>query len=195
MSEFTVILNTSKTIQQLLQEKINEDFEIIGNPINIVLVAPNDTNVDYQIGLYLYDIKEITEIRRTAPIIEGDFRKEPPKLLELSYILFSNHRAQTRLDADTEQKFFGRALQVIYDTGITNLKELNSDNQFIQTDEKVAISVINQNFEDKTKVWTAFQSPYRLSVCFTVSAIELDSRRIETISRVRETTVTAKQMR
>ena len=145
--------------------------------------------------MYLYDIKEITEFRRTAPIIDGDFRKEPPKLLELSYILFSNHRAQTRLDTDTEQKFFGRALQVIYDNGITNLKELNSENKFIQTDDKVAISVINQTFEDKTKIWTAFQSPYRLSVCFTVSAIELDSRRIETISRVTETTVTATQLK
>ena len=116
-------------------------------------------------------------------------------MLELSYILFSNHRAQTRLDADTEQKFFGRALQVIYDNGVTNLKELNSDNKFIQSDEKMSISVINQTFEDKTKIWTAFQNPYRLSVCFTVSVIELDSRKIETISRVTEATVTAKQVK
>jgi len=41
---------------------------------------------------------------------------------------------------------------------------INSYNKFIQTDDKIAISVINQTFEDKTKVWTAFQGLYRLSI-------------------------------
>ena len=191
MAEFTIISDTSKTILRMLKDKLCENNEPIESDAGIMLVAPNDTNADYQLGLHLYDIKEVGEYRRSTPLLDGNIRTQPPKLLELHYMLFSNPRSQTRIDAEKEQSIFGRALQVLYDAGIISLAESNIF--FTPGEESVSVSVLNQSFEDKVKIWSAFQSPYRLCICFVVSPVTLSSRRSTTVTRVTEVTFETKQ--
>jgi len=175
----------------MLQKKIHENNALIGSNLGISLISPSESNVDYQLGLYLYDVRELAEYGRTAPVIEGNFRIHPPKLLELSYMLFVNHRGQNRIDATTEQNIFGCAVQTIYDTPTINIITLEPSSE--QSEETVRLSVINHTFEDKVKIWSAFQSPHRLSVCFNVSPVVLSSHRKDEINRVTEAIVTAKQ--
>ena len=56
------------------------------------------------------------------------------------------------------------------------------------------IQFLNLNNEEKNKIWNVPNVPYRLSLCFSVSPVELESTRerkvqrvIDVISEVKET--------
>jgi len=192
MAEFTIISTTSRVILKMLTDNLCENNENdlsesrikLIEPNDIKLISPNATSGDYQLGLHLYDIKEIGEYRRSVPLMEGNFRSQPPKLLELYYMLFCNPNPQMVVEAEKEQVIFGRALQVLYDASIIKFSNLANSNILSQSEESVSVSVLNHSFEEKVKIWSAFQKPYRLSIGFTVSPVNLSSRRISEVTRV-----------
>ena len=190
MLDYRVIPETSKVILEMLHEKLCENGHPVA-PANVKFITPNDTSVDYHVGLHLYDVREIFGYQQTAPITNENTRVRPPKMLELHYMLFSNPKAQNTITTDEEHAIFSRALQVIYDAGNVPLPE--SEVFSIANMEGLMVSFVNHSLEDKIKIWSAFQSPYRLSIFFTVSPVILPSRRIDVISRVTKTTVKATQ--
>jgi hypothetical protein len=181
MADFSIISDTSAALLGLLRENLCPDP--IASPQSIALVSPTDKNVDFQLGLYLYDLKELAEYRNTTPIHgENNLRTRPPKPLSLYYMLFINNKAQIAAGAEMEQRIFGRAIQALGDNGGLNLSRTNP--YLLPDEETVTISLINHSFEDKTKIWSALQSPYQVGVYFMASPVMLSSRVQERISRV-----------
>lgn len=186
MADFSIISDTSSALLKLLRENLCPDPVV--SPESISLVSPSDKNGDFQLGLYLYDLRELCEYRNTTPVHnENSLRTRPPKPLSLYYVLFINNKAQISAGAEMEQRIFGRAIQTISDCGRLGLSEANP---YLQPDEDTAaISLLNHSFEDKTKIWSALQSPYQMGVYFMVSPVLLSSRVQERITRVTEGTI------
>jgi len=186
MADYSIISDASASLLGLLRENLCPDPVV--SPESIILVSPSDKNSDYQLELYLYDRKELSEYRNTTPIHgEGNFRERPPKLLSLYYILFINNKAQIAAGAEMEQRILGKIIQTLMDAGSLSLSETNP--YLKPAEEMASISILNHNFEDKTKIWSALQSPYQVGIYFMVSPVMLSSRVKEKITRVTETEI------
>ncbi len=181
MADFSIVADTSAALLRLLRESLCP--EPVLSPESIALASPNDKNMDFQMGLSMYDLRELSEYRSTAPIHGTDNqRARPPRPLSLYYLLFVNNKAQIAAGAELEQRIFGRAMQALGDAGALGLAEQNP--YLSPGEESAAITLLTLSFEDKTKIWAAMQSPYQMAVYFTVAPILLSSRVKEPITRV-----------
>ena len=185
MADFSIISDASSALLKLLRENLCPDPVI--SPESIVLVSPSDKNSDFQLGLYLYDLRELSEYRSTTPVHStNNLRTKPPKPLSLYYVLFINNKAQIAAGAEMEQRIFGKAMQALMDAGSL---DITGANPYLQPDEETAsISLLNHSFEEKTKIWSALQSPYQVGIYFSTSPVMLSSRMQERIVRVTELT-------
>lgn len=180
MADFSIISDAGAAVLKLLRDNLCP--EPIPSPEAISMVSPNDKNGDFQLGVFLYDIKELAEYKQAGPVYKGDSRQNPPKPLALSYLLFVNSKAQIAAGAEMEQRIFGRAIQALMDNSLLRMDESNP--YLPEEEEQTAISLLNLSFEDKSKIWTALSVPYQLGVHFSVAPLLLAPRKQVPVSRV-----------
>lgn len=181
MADYSIVSDTSGAVIKLLRENLCP--ELIPSSESITLVSPTEKNGDFQLGLYLYDLKELSEYRTTRPQHNANnTRTFPPKPMTLYYLLFFNAKAQISTSADMEQRIFGKAIQVLMDNSTLNTAEINP---FVEEgEEQSTLSLLNLTFEEKTKLWSALSTPYQVGVYFTVAPVLISSKRTVDIRRV-----------
>lgn len=190
MAGYSIISDVSGGLLKTLRRDLCP--EPIQSPESIQLASPADKNADFQLGLYLYDFKELGECRVSAQTQRpGNLRQFPPRPLTLSYLLFLNSKAQIVAGADVEQRVLGRALQTLSDNPSVELSKLHSFQD--SADADAAITFLSLSFDDKTKIWSSLSVPYQIAVYFSVAPVLLSSTRSESFTRVRESTVTLHQ--
>ena len=114
MADYPIISDVSSYLVKLLRRKMCP--EPIPSPNNIEVSSPAEQDVDYILGLYLYDIRAEGEISVPPLMNTGKTRlAPPPKPYSLYYMLFINGSSQMGLQAHDTQKIIGRAAQVIND--------------------------------------------------------------------------------
>lgn len=117
MADYPIISDVSAYIVKLLREKMCP--EPIPSPNNIEVSSPAEQDVDYILGLYLYDIREEGEVSVPPMVAAGKTRlRRPPRPYSLSYMIFLNGSSQMGLKAHDIQKIIGRAAQVVNDGNI-----------------------------------------------------------------------------
>ena len=190
MADFSVVADVSAGLLRLLRAQMCPSP--VSAPESIRLAAPTDKNGDFQLGLYLYDLRELGEYRAGA-LQRGanNIRRRPPRPLTLHYMLFLNSKAQMATGAEAEQRILGRALQVLSDYPAVDVNELHPYSP--EPEEAAAISLLTLTFEEKTKIWAALSTPYQLGIYFSVSPLMLSSRREESFARVREVEIRGKR--
>lgn len=190
MADFSVVADVSAGLLRLLRAQMCPSP--VSAPGSIRLAAPTDKNGDFQLGLYLYDLRELGEYRAGALQRGADnIRRRPPRPLTLHYMLFLNSKAQMATGAEAEQRILGRALQVLSDYPAVDVNELHPYSP--EPEEAAAISLLTLTFEEKTKIWAALSTPYQLGIYFSVSPLMLSSRREESFARVREVEIRGKR--
>lgn len=186
MADFSIVADVSAALLKLLRAQMCP--VPVSAPEAIRLAAPTDKNGDFQLGLYLYDLREQGEYRAGAMQRGADnIRRRPPRPLALHYMLFLNSKAQIAAGAEAEQRILGRALQVLSDYPTIDVNEAHPYSQ--ELEESASVTILSMTFEEKTKVWSALSTPYQLGVYFSVSPLLLSSRRQESFARVREVEV------
>ncbi len=191
MSEFSIIADMSECLLKKLRDALCP--EAMQSPESIQLASPSDKNGDFQLGLFLYDIRDLNEYRTSQQTRGTDnVRTFPPKPLTLNYMLFLNSRAQIAAGAEAEQRILGRALQALSDEPIIDVTAAHS---YKPADEEDAgVTFLNLSFEDKTKIWSSLSVPYQVGVYFSVSPVLLSSRRVLPFSRVVATETSVEQL-
>lgn len=190
MADFSVVADVSAGLLRLLRAQMCPSP--VSAPESIRLAAPTDKNGDFQLGLYLYDLRELGEYRAGALQRGADnIRRRPPRPLTLHYMLFLNSKAQMATGAEAEQRILGRALQVLSDYPAVDVNELHPYSP--EPEEAAAISLLTLTFEEKTKIWAALSTPYQLGIYFSVSPLMLSSSREESFARVREVEIRGKR--
>lgn len=186
MADFSIVADVSAALLKLLRAQMCP--VPVSAPETIRLAAPTDKNGDFQLGLYLYDLREQGEYRAGAMQRGADnIRRRPPRPLALHYMLFLNSKAQIAAGAEAEQRILGRALQVLSDYPTIDVNEAHPYSQ--ELEESASVTILSMTFEEKTKIWSALSTPYQLGVYFSVSPLLLSSRRQESFARVREVEV------
>ncbi|QGR00146.1 DUF4255 domain-containing protein [Paenibacillus psychroresistens] len=179
MAQYTVIADVGITIVQLLRDNmVNEPIQ---QPEFIGLSHPNDKG-DLSLSLFLYSVKESAD-RQTQMLSRGQSTLQyPPLTVELFYMLTAHSAAELQTRALDEQRILGKALQVLYDNSIIKGQALQGS--LADTNEELRI--VMENLPLDTLISLFPNSPYKLSVCFSVGPVYIDSTRIKATKRVVE---------
>jgi hypothetical protein len=172
MADYSIISDISAHIVKTLRERMCP--EPIPSPNNIDVSSPADQDVDYILGLYLYDIAEELEMT-TSPLIRSGATRltKPTKPYALYYMLFINGSSQMGLKANDIQKIIGRAAQVVNDG---NVLEARTVQPWMEVDEApIVLSPARIPLEEKVRVWTAINKPYQVSLFYKASPVLLSS--------------------
>lgn len=185
MADYTIIADVSNYIVKMLREKMCP--EPVPSPNNIEISSPASQDVDYIIGLYLYDIREETQVAPPPRITHGRVQlTKPPRPYSLYYMVFINGSSQMGLKAPDIQKIIGRIAQVVNDN--TSVYPHQLQPWLDATEPPIVFSQAKITLEEKVRVWQAISKPYQISLFYKAAPVFLSSEIIVDTPRVSEAT-------
>jgi hypothetical protein len=178
VSNSLAISAVTSTIRVLLERAVQQDPALTST---VITTKPpgtaRGTNRGRQLNIFLY------EVRPNAAFWNGNPHAAPavfpPLALNLYYLLTAY--ADDRDDEDaSSQQILGRALSTLHDHPLLGAGEIQNalagsdlENQI----ERVRITFQVLTNEDIWKLWSAFQTPFRLSAAYEASVVLIDSTR------------------
>lgn len=194
MAIFTIIGDVSDELRRQLAQSLSNSTELdfnINPATSIVLDPPDDQdgNNGALASLYLFHVAPSPHCRNQRPLpdpVDPSRFLRPPLPLQLRYLL-------TPLGSDqaTNHALLGRAIQHFHDNPFfeTVSGTLIGDS-FGGAPEEVRVSIEPLSLEQLAQIWSAFNSPFRLSIGFHVELVAIDSGLpAERIPRTEETVV------
>lgn len=181
MADYTIIADVSNYIVKTLREKMCP--EPVPSPNNIEISSPASQDVDYIIGLYLYDIREEVQIAPPQRISHGKVQLSmPPKPYSLYYMVFINGSSQMGLKAPDIQKIIGRIAQIVNDNASVYPHHLQP--WLDATEPPIVLSQAKMALEEKVRVWQAISKPYQISLFYKAAPVMLSSEIVVNPPRV-----------
>ena len=183
MAKYTGIADVSRKIVELLQLQLVPELIPDGN--KICLCSP-DEHRDSVLGIFLYDVRESEEIRRSGMInISADRQSYPPIYINLYYMITAYVSSDLKFRMLQEQQILGRVVQYLHDYPILSFEQKQGQ----QGGTDMQIQLIPMEAEEKAKLWNFGAQPYRLSLFYKVSPLMVESVRDREVLRVREVDV------
>ena len=181
MADYSIISDVSAYIVKTLRERMCP--EPIPSPNNIEISSPASQDVDYIVGLYLYDIREDVEVTQPNYIRHGRVQlQKAPRPYALYYMVFINGGGQMGLKDPDVQKIIGKVAQIVNDNNAVDPGSLQS---WLTTEEPpIVLSQARISLEEKVRVWQAINKPYQVSLFYRAAPVFLSSADIITTPRV-----------
>lgn len=153
--------------------------ELVQDPNGIGLRHPADKG-DVSLGLFLYDIRESSEIRESGMINAGlDTRRFPPVYLSLYYMITAYSGSDVKFRSLQEQRMLGRTMQVFHDDPLLSADYGGT------AQPQLHVQLLDLSIEEKLQIWGNNNgTPYRTSLFYRVSPVALESAKTKRISRV-----------
>ena len=173
MSSSSVISDVTQTLEELLV-----NGQLPKNSFDVSLKSPADEKVSPsmkpKVNLFLFRVSEnpFAKNQDWQPVTPDTLRY-PPLALNLSYVL--TPYAENKLD---EQRVFGEAMRVLYVPAAALRGGLEN------TAEELKVDLCHLSLEQHTQVWSALAQPYRLSACYEVRMVLIDSATERAAARV-----------
>jgi hypothetical protein len=194
-----VIAEVSEFLRHTLWLGIKDDpvtSQLVTSEGNIVLTNPAQTalpqGVVRQMSLWLYHVMPNEHLRNSAFVrrkdpndpVNDDALFYPPLVLNLLYLLTPSIQADGggANDQLADQRLLGRAMQVLHDQSVLPMQSKEAPGE----GDELHISLAPRTIEEIAEVWEAMQQPYRLSVCYEVRVVRIDSLRRRIGGRVTE---------
>jgi hypothetical protein len=185
MSSYKIILEVSRLLQDTLWNGFNGDSALtqyVPNAEAIVLMNPADAaaQVNHRVSLWLYQVQE-NEFLRNQPALRvpqhDDQIQFPPLVLNLYYLLTPSTNS-----VEGDQMVLGRSMQIFNDNASLLLQSAEEPG----TAEELRVSMCQRDLRELAEVWEALQQPYRLSVCYEMRLVRIDSTRTQRTGRITE---------
>ena len=185
MADYTIIADVSSYIVKTLREKMCP--EPVPSPNNIEISSPAAQDVDYIVGLYLYEIKEEMQVSRPPVVERGRIQLvQPPRPYSLYYMVFINCSSQMGLKAPDIQKIIGRIAQIVNDNSSVYPQQLQP--WLDEGEPPIVLSQAKMTLEEKVRVWQAINKPYEISLFYKAAPVFLSSEIVVEPPRVSEAT-------
>lgn len=169
MSTSTIISEVSQLLKGILEPGLPDNGKV-------ELESPADIpKPEFALSMWLYQVSPNAYLRNSpnVRVRNEEFEQITPLTLDLYYLMTPLQSNEIK-----NQVTLGRALQILYDNSVLPLKA--GDNV-----EELHLNICQRSIEELAKVWEALQKPYRLSVCFEVRVVRIDSERKPPAGRVR----------
>lgn len=170
MSESTAIGMVSESLRDLLLGEM-----IVTPKPSVTILAPDEKGPETRINLFLYKVYENTSLRNMDWLVKkSDPTKliPPPLSLNLFYLMTPYAKNDQQTGNSTTHEILGDAMRIFYTNSIVPeqyLKEGLKDAR-----EQIKIMLNSLDLEELSKVWSTFSEPFRLSVPYEVSVVQLD---------------------
>lgn len=173
MASYTVIADVSARIRERLTERLVP--ELVISKEGVALCSPADKG-DAAVGIFLYDIQESDVMRQNRMIDVGEKQQRFPSMyLSLYYMITVYPTGERRYRMGQEEKILGRIAQYFHDFSVVG-----------EDDNPVSMELQSVSTEDKLKLWSYPNEPYRVSLFYKAAPVEIVSNRFREVSRVRE---------
>ncbi len=170
MSAATAIGSVSTSLQNLLRDEMT-----LQPPVNVTLLAPDESAAERRVNLFLYRVDENPYLKSQDPVISpiDPTRLLPPPLsLDLFYLM----TVYAPNDADTgnaeAHHILGDAMRVLHDNSPIPAEHLSDDLRGAR--ERLQVTAHRPDAEELNHIWTTFSKPFRPSVMYQVSTVQLD---------------------
>ncbi len=182
MAKYTIMSDVSNYMVKLLKDNLTPEPMLSSQTIE--LVSPADNNVDYTLGIFMYDIRENTEhINLNMIPTEDNGLRRPPQSLSLFYMIYMNSSAQVAVKAADAQKILARVQQILHDKDEIKVADLQHG---LESEEgNIRIMPSRLTYEEKIKIWSALNKPYQLALYYTTAPIMLSSTIVQRDVRVK----------
>lgn len=177
MSNALAIAAVTKTLQHLLTNGVS-DF-----PGQVVAKAPDKAQVSTdQINVFLYHMplnaswRNMDMPRQVRPGETG----LPSLSLNLCYMITAYGNND---DESLSQQWLGKAISVLFDhpvLGAEEIKNALAGSGLEDQVERVRLTSLNLPSDEMSKLWTAFQAPYRNSMAYQADVVLIESTRAGT---------------
>ncbi len=180
MSNPTAITAVTATLRNLLTAGALQDPEL--NDTTFSTVPPDqarDGNTNNQLNIFLYRTTINTAFSNMS--IPGQVKPGetgvPPLSLVLHYLITAYGRDNNDLFG---HRLMGRSMSLLHDHPLLGRDEIQSaltDTDLQNQIERIRITLDDMSLDDMSKLWTSFQTQYRLSASYQASVVLIESSR------------------
>jgi hypothetical protein len=179
MSNGLAIAAVTATLQKLLYDRLRAKYD---NADVTTLPLDKANTGENKVNLFLYHVA-LNAAWRNRSEVPGQMKPGevgyPPLALDLYYLLTAYGQGDHTWD-DQSHRLLGMAMSILHDHPLLGRDELRlalGDSNVQAQFERVRITPQPLSTEEVSKLWTAFQTQYRLSVAYQVSLVLIDSTR------------------
>lgn len=190
MSNYLAVGGVSNTIRNLLSDRMELPPDVSDSDLQVTIGTPSedDDTSTTRINLFLYKVTRSASLSNQEipghghPAAFG----RPPLSLELHYLLTaygtSSDKHDDFVDETLAQYLLGSAMRVLHDYPVITEELEDSTSQPILDQslhgqfEQMKITLEPVSLEDVTTIWTALTLPYRLSIGYQVSIVQIESQ-------------------
>jgi hypothetical protein len=181
MSDYRAIAAVTATLRNLLENGIRTEPDMSDIKVTTLpLDKAREGVTANQVNLFLYqtavdgawrnqDLPGLGQVTSTGP-------GRPPLPLTLHYLLTAFGSGNN--DGVRAHQVLGRAMSILHDHALLGPQEIADalpTSDLGQQVERVRITLHPANLDELSKMWTAFQSEYRLSVAYEASVVLIES--------------------
>ncbi len=180
MSNPTAITAVTATLRNLLTAGALQDSEL--NDTTVSTLPPDlarDGNLNNQLNIFLYRTTINTAFSNMP--MPGQVKPGETGMPSLSLVL---HYLITAYGRDNNDLFghrlMGRSMSVLHDHPLLGRDEIQAsltDTDLQNQIERIRITLDDVTLDDMSKLWTSFQTQYRLSANYQVSVVLIESTR------------------
>ncbi|MEO8576218.1 MAG: DUF4255 domain-containing protein [Gemmatimonadales bacterium] len=182
MSNAQVVAATTATLRLLLLAGIPARDTAIPQ-LDVTTLPPDKVNLSADkpaLNLFLYQTAVNGAWRnRDAKQARPGESPLPPLALNLHYLVTAYGNVDDR-EGDFSHRVYGAAMSVLHDHPVLSPDELvaaMSSNPALRQVEHVRIAPLSTSVEEMARLWTIFQTNYRLSMAYEVSVVLIESDR------------------
>lgn len=172
MCPSALIGQVSETLQNLLKGEMS-----IVPPVHVTVLAPDESGgSDRRINLFLYKVQENATLKNMDwQVKPGDPNRlvPPPLPLNLFYLMTAYAPNATDTGNKDAHSILGDAMRVFYENAIVPQNYLVGGLKGNR--EGVKIMLNSLDLEELSRVWSTFTQPFRLSVLYEISVVQLDA--------------------
>ncbi len=172
MSASTAIGLVSRSLRELLLGEM-----ILDPPVNVTILAPDEAGGARRINLFLYKVMENAQLKNLDWQVRRDNTSQqtpPPLSLNLYYLMTAYATNDPQTGNSSAHEILGDAMRVFYENAMVPEGYLAPGLQDAR--ERIQISHIDFDMEELGQVWNTSGQPFRLSVMYQISVVQLDMR-------------------
>lgn len=182
MSNALAIAAVTTSLVNLISTKIGADpSQNLPPGIGVTAQPPdaanNDTNFTHQVNLFLYHVMPNAAWRNMPIPARGD-SAQPPLALNLYYMITAYARDLGDIGDIQSHNVLGRVMRVLFDHPVLSSADITMPGSDVESQiDRIRITMQPLTIEELYRLWTGFQTQYRLSVSYEVSVILIESSR------------------
>jgi hypothetical protein len=170
MSVSTAIGLVSASLRNLLIGEMH-----LSPAIPVTILAPDEPGGDQRVNLFLYKIEENAFLKNEDWTLKPGNSNQlvpPPLSLNLYYLMTPYARNDPQTGNVTAHEILGEAMRVFYENPVIPQDHLETDLKTATEQFRIVYNALDP--EELSRLWTTFAQPFRLSVRYQISTVQLD---------------------